>query len=81
MKRNSYHRLSRVLSLGGFCHRIISKDVRYYVISGTSPLGHLYSRDTSRGRKILSLKNIHIIFVFVTSIEGTPPFRGKGHYF
>ena len=81
MKRNSYHRLSTFSSLGGFCHRIISKDVRYYVISGTSPLGHLYSRDTSRGRKILSLKNIHIIFVFVTSIEGTPPFRGKGHYF
>ena len=41
MKRNSYHRLSRVLSLGGFCHRIISKDVGYYVISGTSPLGQL----------------------------------------
>ena len=25
--------------------------------------------------------NVHIIFVFVTSNEGTPLFRGKGHFF
>ena len=31
-----------------------------------------------RGHKIYSRKNVHIIFVFVTSIEGTPLFRGKG---
>ena len=44
--------------------------------SGTSPLGHLYSRDT----KIWCRKNVHIIFVTVTSIERTRLFRGKGHF-
>ena len=46
--------------------------VRFNRYSGTSPLGHFYPRDT---------KNVHIIFVFVTSFEGTPLFRGKGHFF
>ena len=46
--------------------------VRFNRYSGTSPLGHFYWRDT---------KNVHIIFVFVTSFEGTPLFRGKGHFF
>ena len=46
--------------------------VRFNRYSGTSPLGHLYLRDT---------KNVHIIFVFVTSFEATPLFRGKGHFF
>ena len=32
------------------------------------------------GHKIWSRKSVHITFVFVTSIEGTPPFRGKGHF-
>ena len=32
----------------------------------------LYPRDT---------KNVHIIFVFVISFEGTPLFRGKGYFF
>ena len=36
---------------------------------GTSPF---------RGHKIWSRRNVHIIFVSVTSIEGTPLFRGKG---
>ena len=50
--------------------------------SGTSPLGHVYSRDTSiRGHKIWSLKNVHIIFESVTFIEGTYLFRGKGHVY
>ena len=36
----------------------------------------------SRGHNIWSLKNIHTIFVFVMSIEGTLPlFRGKRHFF
>ena len=26
-------------------------------------------------------KNTHIIYVFITSFEGTPLFRGKGHFF
>ena len=35
-----------------------------------------------RGHKIWSRKNVHIIiFVFVTSVEGTPLFRGKRHFF
>ena len=34
-----------------------------------------------RGHKIWSRENVHLIFVFVTSIEGTPLFRGKGHLF
>ena len=34
-----------------------------------------------RGHKIWSWQNLHIIFVFVTSFERTPLFRGKGHFF
>ena len=34
-----------------------------------------------REHKIWSGKKVHIIFVFVTSIEGTPLFRGKGQFF
>ena len=36
-----------------------------------------------KGHKICSPKNVHIIFLCVTSIEGTPlgSFRGKGHFF
>ena len=34
-----------------------------------------------RGHKIWSRQNLHIIFVFVTSFERTPLFRGKGHFF
>ena len=47
--------------------------------TGTSPLGHLCSRDTSS--RFGPEKNVHIIFVFVTSVLGTPLFRGKGHCF
>ena len=34
-----------------------------------------------RGHKIWCPKNVHIIFVFVSSIEGTPLFMGKGLFF
>ena len=34
-----------------------------------------------KGHKIWSRKNVHIICVFVTSVEGTPLFRGKRHFF
>ena len=34
-----------------------------------------------RGHKIWSQKKVHIIFVSVTSSEGSPLFRGKGHFF
>ena len=34
-----------------------------------------------KGHKIWSRKNVRIIFVFVTSIEGTHPAKGKGHFF
>lgn len=37
--------------------------------------GHLHSAR----HKIWSQKNDHIIFVFVTSFEGTLLFKGKGH--
>ena len=47
---------------------------------GTSPLGHLYSRHTSRGQKIWPLKNVHIIFESIISVGWTPLFRGKGHF-
>ena len=36
--------------------------------NGTSPSGQLHSGDTNFGPR----KNVHIIFVFVTSIDGTP---------
>ena len=51
--------------------------------SGTSPLRHFYSSLTPPfgGHKIWSRKNVHIISVFVTSIEGKPLFRVKGHFF
>ena len=53
-----------------------------FVYSGTSPLGHLYSRvDSLQGTKNLAPENFPIIFAFVTSIEGTPLFRGWGHFF
>ena len=34
-----------------------------------------------RGHIIWSSTNVHLIFAFITSIEGTPLFRGKGHFF
>ena len=50
--------------------------------SVTSPLGYLYSRDTSiQGtQKIWSRKNVQIIFVFIISIEGTPLFKERGTF-
>ena len=51
----------------------------------TSPLiwdTSIQETPQSRGHKIWSAKNVHTIFVFVMSIEGTLPlFRGKGHFF
>ena len=44
--------------------------------SGTSTSGHLYSRD----RKFGPRKMFYIIFVFVSSIEGTPLFLGNEHF-
>ena len=63
---------------GGLITLYQNLDYREY--SGASPLGHLYSRDTFiQGHKIWSWNNAHIIFVSITSVEGTPLFRGKGH--
>ena len=46
-----------------------------------SHFGHLYLRDTSiQGHQIWSRKDVHKIFVFITSIDGTPLFMGNGHY-
>ena len=50
----------------------VSIQLQWNLSFGTSPF---------RGHKIWSQKNVHLIFVFVTSIEGTPLFRGKGHVF
>ena len=47
---------------------------RYY--NETSPLGHLHLGDTKFGRG----EYVHIIFVFVTSIKGTP-IQGEGTLF
>ena len=52
--------------------RVNSSDSWDTSIKGTPPF---------RGQKIWSLKNVHIIFESVTSIERTPLFRGKGHVF
>ena len=44
--------------------------------------GHLCLGDTSvQGTQNLVPQNVDIIFVFATSIEGTPLSRGKGHFF
>ena len=60
-------------------HHLMLLFISYY--SRTCLLGHLYSGYSSiQGHKIWSRKNVHIIFVFVTSIEGIPLFRGKGHF-
>ena len=69
--------------------KVNNRQTNSYTYSTTSPAfgtplfrGHLYSGDTSvQGHKIWSQKNVDIIFVFATSIEGTPLFRGKGHFF
>ena len=45
--------------------------------SGTSPLRH----PPFRGHKIWSRKNVHIIFVSVTSIERTHLFREEANFF
>ena len=42
--------------------------------NGTSHLRHIHSED-------MVPENVLIIFVFFTSIEGTPLFRGKGQSF
>ena len=54
-----------------------TNNVQWNLSIGT-PLfkGHLHSGD-----KIWSWKNAHIIFVFITSFEGTALLRGKGHFF
>ena len=50
--------------------------------NGASPLGHLDTMDNSiQGHKNWSWENVQLIFVSVTSTEGTPLFRGKGHFF
>ena len=46
--------------------------VQWNLLFGTAPI---------KGHKIWSRKNVHIICVFVTSVEGTPLFRGKRHFF
>ena len=52
-------------------------------VQGTPVLrGHLCLGDNSvQGTRNLVPENVDIIFVFATSIEGTPLFRGKGHFF
>ena len=63
-----------------FCRCVLL--IAGYDCSGTSPLGSLYSWDTSiQGTQNLVEKNFHIIFECVSAIEGTPLFRGKGHNF
>ena len=65
-----------------FCPIFLRNLVQWNLSFGT-PLfkGHPHSGDTSTGHKIWSRRNVHIIFVFVASIEETPLFRGTGHFF
>ena len=57
----------------------VSVVIRWNLSFGT-PLfiGHLHSGYTKFGP---GKKKVHITFVSVTSIEGIPLFRGKGHFF
>ena len=58
--------------------KVNNRQTNSYTYSTTSPAfgtplfrGHLYSGDTSvQGHKIWSQKNVDIIFVFATSIQG-----------
>ena len=57
--------------------------MEYYTVEPLHQNTSVYSRESppSRGCKIYTRANIHIIFLSVTSVEGTPLFRGKGHFF
>ena len=69
-----------ILILNDIIIIIIIIDTNNIIIlySGTS----VYSRDSSiQGTQNLAPTNIHIIFLSVSSVEGTPLFRGKGHFF
>ena len=65
-------------------HRCLETKIKFWVYSGTSPLRHLYLRDTSIQwlQNLVSGECSHSFCIcYVTSIEGTPLFRGKGHFF
>ena len=69
---SSLLRVSKVVSLTCTVTKLDKEQLQWNPSFGTSPF---------RGHKIWSRKNGHLIFVFVTSVEGTPLFRGKGHLF
>ena len=79
-ERGRLHRRLQVLP-AAVCRRVLL--IVGHDCSGTSPLGSLYSWDTSiQGtQNLVPEKNFHIIFECVTAIEGTPLFRGKEHIF
>ena len=79
-ERGRLHRRLQVLP-AAVCRRVLL--IVGHDCSGTSPLGSLYSWDTSiQGtQNLVPEKNFHIIFECVTAIEGTPLFRGKEQWF
>ena len=78
--RERLHKRLQVLPVA-VCRRVLL--IAGHDCSGTSPLGSLYSWDTSiQGtQNLVPEKSFHIIFECVTAIEGTPLFRGKEHIF
>ena len=68
--------------------KVNNRQTNSYTYSTISPAfgtpvfrGHLCLGDTSvQGTQNLVPENVDMIFVFATSIEGTPLFRGKGHF-
>ena len=68
--------------------KVNNRQTNSYTYSTTSPAfgtpvfrGHLCLGNSSvQGTQNLVPENVDMIFVFATSIEGTPLFRGKGHF-
>ena len=61
------------------CHRQPSNKTS--IVCNSLPQWNLsFGTPLFKGQKIWSQKNVYIIFVFVTSIEGTPLFWGNEHF-
>ena len=77
-------RSKNILKLADFPTRYFQTTAARYCLTTVEPLlwnTFIQRSPLFKGRKLRSRKNVHMIFVFVTSIEGTPLFRGKGHLF
>ena len=77
-------RSKNILKLADFATRYFQTTATRNYLTTVEPLlwnTFIQRSPPFKGRKLRSLKNVHMIFVFVTSIEGTPLFRGKRHFF